>query len=65
MIDYIAAFIISTSSIFFVGGIIIGKNHIIHLARNGGEEKYPKKIQNAVNEYRDNKRHIIESWSEK
>lgn len=43
---------------------MIGKNHIVRLARNGGEEKYPYKVQEAVRTYRDNNQYIVESWDE-
>lgn len=56
--------IIAFAPMFFVGGIMIGKNHIVRLARNGGEEKYPYKVQEAVRTYRDNNQYIVESWDE-
>lgn len=44
--------IVSLGSISFVGGIVAGKEHAMHLARNGGEGKYPRKVQEAVQAYR-------------
>lgn len=36
----------------FVAGFYFGKGHIRHLAKNGGEERYPPVIGHVVEKYR-------------
>lgn len=64
MLEFILMGMIAFGPMFFVGGIVAGKKHVVYLAHNGGEEKYPKKIREAVQTYRDNNKYIIEYWEE-
>lgn len=41
-----------TSPLLFVVGFLLGVFHVQYLAINGGESRYPKAVQDAVDAYR-------------
>lgn len=38
--------------IVFVVGFLLGKHHVRHLAKHGGERRYPAFVQRTVKKYR-------------
>ena len=49
------------SPFLFIIGFHVGKRHIRRLAINGGEERYPQKVQEVVERYREERSHELES----
>lgn len=54
--------VIAVAPIVFISGVAFGEWHVKKLAKNGGEERYPQFVQDAVESYREQNEYILQEY---